>query len=158
MSSQLQEKFFEKLKKMLGNDLIYIIDYRPDFLMNKNKTGCYEIDIYVPQLKIGFEVQGTQHFKRLGIYNNDPDYSRYNDELKKELAKKEGVYIIEIFEHEVDIYWDILKGIIIKRAKRCLPKKSYWELMRLMWRYDKIRSNEKMDRIILERLEKVGYL
>lgn len=141
--SKLQNTFFEKLKEILGDRIRYEINYRPKYLKDVNKTMPYEIDVYVNCLKIGFEVQGQQHFHHVPIFHNNPDVSRYNDEKKKELAKHKKVYIIEIFDSEVKLEREALKNLIVRRSKTVLPEKRFKKLIDAIVIQAKIRRNSK---------------
>lgn len=95
MSSKQQDLFQLKIKEYFG-DIRMLKDYRPYWLKNPKTNKNLEIDIYIPRFKIGFEYQGYHHFEK--------DDQKYRDELKRELAKKRKVYIIEVFEQ--DLYND----------------------------------------------------
>jgi len=78
-------------------------------MRNNPSNHCYEIDLYLPSFKVGFEIQGNLHF----VYDN----KRYSD------LKKQGILdlrffgrhsIVELFPN--DIFGDV-KLNIIKRIE-----------------------------------------
>lgn len=70
-----------------------IQNYRPDWLKNPKTNHNLELDIYIPSINLGYELQGIHH--RLDKY-------AYNDNLKKELASKHETKIV-YFEKRKDI-------------------------------------------------------
>jgi hypothetical protein len=69
------------------------------------KVGRKEIDIYIPELKIGFEFNGTRWHSELYINN---DYH-----LKKtKLCEENGIRLIHIFEDDFDHKSTIIRSII----------------------------------------------
>jgi len=74
-------------------------NYRPDWLMSSNITKL-ELDFYIEELKIGFEVQGAQHYQFVphfhGTIENYEKRKQYDIE-KRDLCYGAGVKLIEIF-------------------------------------------------------------
>lgn len=75
---------------------------RPDFLRNVVTGNKYnlEIDCYDPELKIGVEYQGRQHYEFVP-YMHSNNYAvflnqKYRDELKRMKCKENGVLLIEV--------------------------------------------------------------
>ena len=64
----------------------------------------YEIDIYYPQLKLGFEYQGKLW--------HTPKYNNNRDSIKNKLAKDLGIRLIYIFENNRRYEEDIKNQII----------------------------------------------
>lgn len=55
----------------------------------------FEIDIWIPSLKIGIEYNGPHHF--YPIYGNDVfDRTKINDFTKRKIAKEKGITIVDI--------------------------------------------------------------
>jgi hypothetical protein len=74
-------------------------NYRPDWLMSSNITKL-ELDFYIEELKIGFEVQGIQHFEFTPYFHKDiADFEKRKqyDKEKNDLCEFYGVQLIEIF-------------------------------------------------------------
>jgi hypothetical protein len=64
---------------------------------NKKETlqGGGELDIYVPSLKVGFEIQGPTHFEP--IFGEERlKAEQANDELKRVKSKELGIELVEI--------------------------------------------------------------
>ncbi len=96
------------------------IKVRPEWL--RNKTGFpLELDGYCEELKIAFEHQGRQHYKKTSLFQSN--FAR--DEYKRTLCKKNGVKLIEIPEVLTDTKIEDLKEFIRKQCelqKIKLPK------------------------------------
>jgi hypothetical protein len=73
-------------------------NYRPDWLLSPNNTKL-ELDFYIEELKIAFEVQGIQHYKYTPYFQKEySDFEkrkRYDDE-KRNLCYGKGVKLIEV--------------------------------------------------------------
>ncbi len=63
---------------------------RPKWLRN-SRGRIMEIDGYSDELKIGFEYQGIQHFKDIGLYSTDVDVRIQDDALKYKLCEANGI-------------------------------------------------------------------
>jgi len=74
-------------------------NYRPDWLMSSNLTKL-ELDFYIEELKIAFEVQGKQHYEYIPYFFKtieDFEKRKQYDIEKKDLCYGAGVKLIEIF-------------------------------------------------------------
>ena len=73
---------------------------RPDFLKNHIVNGSnLEIDCYNPELKLGCEYNGIQHyeFKPFFHKNKEAFYNqKYRDDMKRRMCKDNGVFLIEV--------------------------------------------------------------
>ncbi len=76
------------LDALIG-DVISLHNYRPEWL------NGMEIDRYYPQLRVGFEFQGGQHF-----FDN---YSIHRDAYKKDLCKRNDVRLIALTARELQM-------------------------------------------------------
>ena len=87
---------------------------RPDFLRNVVTGNKYnlEIDCYDPELKIGVEYQGRQHYEFVPYMHNN-NYAvflnqKYRDELKRMKCKENDILLIEVpytvKEAEIETY------------------------------------------------------
>ena len=122
--SKQQDLLFKKVKSYIGGRTKIIQNYRPDWLKNPRTQRNLEIDIYLPEFKIGIEYQGGFHF----IDNSKKtDYVRYKDVLKYELAKKKKVQIIEFFEE--DLKYHPFGEIFEKRLEQVSRKKQTQKLL-----------------------------
>lgn len=74
-------------------------NYRPEWLRSSSLTKL-ELDFFIEELKIGFEIQGAQHYQYVpffhGSYDNYEKRKQYDTE-KKDLCYGQGVRLIEIF-------------------------------------------------------------
>jgi hypothetical protein len=71
---------------------------RPDFLKNPITGKNLELDGYNEELKLAFEYQGEQHYKKNYFHKSELDYKLQveKDELKRRLLAQEGIALIEI--------------------------------------------------------------
>lgn len=65
------------------------------WLVNSQTNQTLEIDRYYPELKVGFEFQGEQHFHQVAGMG---DYKQiaYLDRLKKSLCKQRGILLVPV--------------------------------------------------------------
>lgn len=107
MVSKQEQRVFDAIRNKFAR-LQIIQSYRPDILQNVKTGKNFEIDIFLPEFKIGFEYQGRPHFEVCKNMNNNPDRSRENDINKIEIMKRVNNFsIVELFE-------DVLSGNIIE--------------------------------------------
>ena len=68
-----------------------IYQYHDDWLEKQS------LDVYIPELKIGFEYQGKQHYEEVGLFNGVEGLieTQKCDELKKEKCKLNDVILVE---------------------------------------------------------------
>lgn len=86
----------QALQKMFGKPFETA---RPDFLDNKVTGFNLEIDCWDPELKLGVEYQGIQHYKfKPYFYKTFSDFrnQQYRDEMKRMKCKAAGVVLIEV--------------------------------------------------------------
>jgi len=74
-------------------------NHRPDWLLSSSLTRL-ELDYYIEELKIAFEIQGRQHNEYVEFFHRD--YSGYEkrkkyDEEKKDLCYGAGIKLVEIY-------------------------------------------------------------
>ena len=66
-----------------------------EFQFNDKTAIEGELDIYVPSLKLGIEIQGPTHF--FPIYGQDIlENTQKNDDYKRQMCKKNGVKLVEL--------------------------------------------------------------
>lgn len=122
------------------------INHRPDWLKN-DKTGCnYEIDIFIPEFKIGVEYQGVYHFKNKLESNTKTDYVRYNDDRKQYLAKENrGVTIIEFFEDDLTNpdFQELFLQRVKARCKMQVVKKFMRRFKSKQWKDNKAIARQR---------------
>ena len=87
-------------------------NYNKEIQLNKrNIISPYELDIYLPDLKLAFEFNGLFWHNELGIDNN----YHYN---KTELCEQHGIHLIHIFEDD----WKYKQKIVKSRILNLLGK------------------------------------
>jgi hypothetical protein len=64
-----------------------------------------QLDVYIPQLKLGFEYQGEQHYSYHFLYG-DPQLQQRRDAEKKAKCVEVGITLIEI-----PYWWDRKSGM-----------------------------------------------
>jgi hypothetical protein len=74
-------------------------------IIQSYKLNNKEIDIYIPDLKIGFEFNGLRWHSELFLSN---DYHKN----KTDLCEKNNIRLIHIFEDDFDFKFEIIKSII----------------------------------------------
>jgi len=83
----------------------------------------YEIDIYIPDLKIGFEFNGLYWHNELNKVNN------YH-QLKTDLCKDKGIHLIHVYEDDWIYKQEIVKSRILNLLNRT-PNKIYARLCKI---------------------------
>jgi len=74
----------------------------PNHLVLSNTRGFLdglEIDCYIPDLKLGFEYNGEQHYKQVEVFHKDTkdfENQKKRDIEKNKLAKERGIKLITI--------------------------------------------------------------
>lgn len=94
---------------------------------DKNILDGKEIDIYLPELKLGIEYNGSAyHATENGIYE---DKDKYYHRDKFLLAKSKGIRLISIFDVDYERYKDeilnFIKDIITNNEKHYIPTKEF---------------------------------
>jgi hypothetical protein len=82
---------FNVIKKLYPNEVI-LKHYRPKWL------NGLEIDIFIPNISLGFEYQGQQHFSEIEAWGGELALQnlKYRDKLKKELCSQNNITLIDI--------------------------------------------------------------
>lgn len=106
--SQAQKEIYDWIK----NDL-NIIDAE---LSNRDILSPKEIDIYIPSKKVGIEFHGLYWHSEL---NNNDKRKHYD---KVDLALKNGIKIIQIFQDEWENKKEIVKSLICNKLGICSNK------------------------------------
>ena len=90
---------------------------RPDFLRNPVTGKNLEIDLYNDQLKLGVEIDGTQHKKYTPFFHRNKDHfytQMYRDEIKKMQCAKHGITLINI---DYDVGDKNLRSELVKQLR-----------------------------------------
>jgi hypothetical protein len=75
---------------------------RHEKIINPKTNRRLELDGYNEKLKLAFEYQGEQHYKKTGKYNKTNkalEYQQFKDEIKRSKCKEIGITLIEIPYH-----------------------------------------------------------
>lgn len=109
--SSLEEFLEEKIRRNLP--------YLEIDLNNRSLIDGYELDIYIPEIKLAIEVNGICHFKK--VYKNQKlEKMQQKDKYKIEKCKKLGIELIVIpfikrlYLKEFENIWSEIKPQILK--------------------------------------------
>lgn len=83
--------------------------------------GRQHFDIWLPDLKLGIEYHGAQHFKPVAFFGGDEGFMKTQERDKKKLslARRNGVQVIVITEEmSGDEISALLDGILSKKSKQ----------------------------------------
>lgn len=91
----------ELLSKMTKTNFIKC---RPSFLVNHETGKNLELDGYNEDLKLAIEYNGEQHYKKSSLFHKngmiDLEKQQERDTKKRELCKKNGIYLITVPYYE----------------------------------------------------------
>ena len=118
----IQDKVQYVLSKMENEvvDFIKNLDYTIKIIRHDRKTiEPYELDIYLPDFKIGIECNPTStHNSSIPSFEkNEPIPYNYH-KMKSDLCEKNGVFLFHIFGYE----WTHKRGIIESMIRNLLGK------------------------------------
>jgi hypothetical protein len=94
---------FNTIKSMFPDYHVFH-HYRPDFLKG------LEIDVYIEELKTGFEYQGIQHYQPLKHFGGEKSHAdlKSRDKLKKRICEEFGIKLCYI-TYEDDVCESLIK-------------------------------------------------
>ncbi len=103
----VSETTLKHIIETLFPDKIVLAHYRPDWLEG------LELDIYVPDIKLGFEYQGIQHFQPIKHWGGKEKLKiqKEHDARKKRLCDELGISLI-YFDYTEDITTEYVKAKI----------------------------------------------
>ena len=118
-TSKLQRRLGDMLDKKFPQYRIRE-NYRPDWLVSSDRS-ILELDFYIEELKIAFEVQGAQHYQFIPFFHSD--HAGFEKRLKYDREKQDlcygrGVRLIEI-STETDAI------IAVKNIEEAIAKDNY---------------------------------
>lgn len=80
----------EMMRELDSNNIEYKFHYHPDCL------GGLELDFYLPEVKLGIECQGRQHYKPISFFGGEEGFKKTTERdcLKDELCKENNIKLI----------------------------------------------------------------
>ena len=99
--SSLHQQILDYIKSVYSGDII--ID-------DRKLIKPYEIDIYLPDLNLAFEVNGI-YYHSLGV--KPLNYHK----LKSDMCAEKGITLIHLWEHQWYFKQDIIKSMILNKLK-----------------------------------------
>lgn len=128
------EDFFEDLVRLefginkkgerwIGETYMFqLVEYLfPDRKLKKHARPEWleglELDLYLPEFKIGFEYNGQQHYRAVEFFGGEKSLKKQkiNDKRKQELCKKNDVILIEI-KYDENLSLDLIKGKLLEKG------------------------------------------
>lgn len=104
---------YDMFLKQNSKEEIEILYYINQYFETENNTRKYldgkEIDIYIPEKKIGIEFNGN-------YWHNEKFISKQYHQQKSKLAEEQGIFIYHIFEYE----WNTKKEQILNQINNLL--------------------------------------
>lgn len=103
----INETTLKHIIEALFSEKVVLAHYRPDWLEG------LELDIYVPDIKLGFEYQGIQHFRAIKHWGGKEKLKiqQEHDARKKRLCGELGIKLI-YFDYTEEITTDYVKAKI----------------------------------------------
>lgn len=121
----------------LENDIVDILyGINPDMQIVRHERQLikpYELDIYLPEYKIGIEINPTStHNSSIGTHNSDPKSPSYH-RMKTDMCEQQGVFLFHIFgyewHHKRDIVISMLRNLIGCNTEKIYARKcELWEV------------------------------
>ena len=103
--SKMEDEVFDFISQYISGDSIE----RNTFKI----ITPYELDIYIPDLKLAIECDPTYtHNSSIGIYKNDPVPANYH-QLKTDLCEKQGVRLFHLFGYDWVNHKDVCKSMLL---------------------------------------------
>ena len=97
---------------------------RPNIMNNEITKFNLELDCYNPELKIGCEYNGQQHYKYTPYFHKNKEAfmnQKYRDALKKHYCRNNGIFLIEV---PYTIKLQDIEGYITKKLDEYFLRKS----------------------------------
>jgi hypothetical protein len=153
-SSKLQEQIGVFLRRDFPDRTIRET-VRPDWLLNEEGNRL-ELDFYIEELALAFEIQGEQHFVYNDFFHGSPESFKKrlrDDKTKRDICRKYNVELCEICS--VEDYEDFIRATFSEystlralkqpfRSPNGILKKSLFSIHR--FRYSLHRTEERIAR------------
>jgi hypothetical protein len=141
-TSKLQREIGNYLDKRLPECRIRE-NYKPDWLISSDGARL-ELDFYIEEIKVAFEVQGDQHFSFVEFFHKTQEnyeLCKLRDADKKDLCAGAGVALFEITAlYEVE---QIVDKYFPKKEYSQFQEKILSEIRAMDW----VRNNSKRQQI-----------
>lgn len=82
-----------------------------EYIENSFVLGNREIDIYIPSMKIGFEINGL-------YYHTSERLGKTYHQTKTKLSKEKGIQLIHLWEDDINFKLEIVKSIIRNKLNK----------------------------------------
>lgn len=104
----VQETKMYEIVKSLFRPLEVKYRFKPKWLKR------LELDVYVPEFRLGFEYQGAQHFKPIDLFGGEQAFIEQvkRDKLKRRTCERKGVSLIYIYYDE-----EVSANLIVRKIE-----------------------------------------
>ena len=99
--SKTQDRIYGIVKCLFPENNIFY-NHKHNELRFKDSGRKMEIDIFLPELNLGFEIQGKQHRENIKAWGESLKSIKERDKEKAKAAKDFGINLIEIHDNEWD--------------------------------------------------------
>ena len=99
--SKTQDRIYGIIKCLFPENKVFY-NHKHNELRFKESKRKMEIDIFLPELNLGFEIQGKQHRENIKVWGNSLNEIKERDKEKAKAALDFGVNLIEIQDNEWD--------------------------------------------------------
>lgn len=91
-----EQKCREILERLVAPHAVHKV--RPDWLRNPKTGRCMELDMYIPDLQLAVEYNGSQHYVHTELHRDEHALyrQRQRDRDKRRLCAQRGVTLIEV--------------------------------------------------------------
>jgi very-short-patch-repair endonuclease len=115
--SHLQGKGCRRCHTTISNEHQKVIDLLPteiDFTINDHSViAPYELDIYIPQFRVGIEINGEYWHGINKSHNTSERLSlKYKHSHKASLAQNNGIRLLQFWTHEINNDTELIRSII----------------------------------------------
>jgi hypothetical protein len=136
------EDIFEKtLKLILKSSIKVKRNYRPNWLKNPRTKKCLELDFYIPEINLGFEIQGQHHF--------DNREQKERDLIKEAICKSKQIKLVQlsIFQNSPSFVFKTIVKYQKENSLPCIVKK---------WNKDWLNFNKEISQYRLNIIGRFG--